>query len=74
MAQRPKDGVAAPGQILDVNLFGRIPSTPDDFGPETSAIGSVLKLSFHPYKERPNPTPYATWASVLVWAIPGVRN
>jgi hypothetical protein len=33
-----------------------------------------LKLSFHPYKEHPNPTPYATWASVLVRAVPEARN
>jgi hypothetical protein len=61
-------------QILDVNLCRRFPSTPDEFGPETSSIGKSLKLSFYPYKEHPNPTPYATWASVLVWAVPGVRN
>ena len=73
-AQRPKDGVAAPGQILDVKFLGRFPSTPDEFGPETSAIRSVLKLSFHPYKEHLNLNQYATWASVLVRAIPRVRN
>jgi hypothetical protein len=27
--------------------------TPNEFGPETSAIGSYMKFSFHPYKERP---------------------
>ena len=46
----------------------------DEFGLETSAIVSVLKLSFQPYKGRPNPTPYATWASVLVRAVFEVRN
>ena len=55
-------------------LFGRFLSTPDEFGLETGSIGSVLKLSFHPYKERPNPTPYATWASVLVQTVFGIRN
>jgi len=32
-----------------------------------------LKLSFHLYKERPNPTPYATWASILVLTAFGLR-
>jgi len=73
-AQRPKYDVASPRQILDVNLFGRFPLTPDEFEPDTGAIGSVLKLSFHPSIVRPNPTPYATWASVLVRAVSGVRN
>ena len=74
MGHRPKNSDAAPGQILDVNFHGRFPSTSDEFGPETSAIGSVLKISFHSYKERPNPTPYVTWAFVLVRALPGIRN
>ena len=73
MAQRPKDGVATPGKILDVNLFGRFLSTPDEFGPETSSIGSSLKLSFHPYKENPKRTLYASWALILVRAAPGLR-
>ena len=33
-----------------------------------------MKLSFHPYKERPKRTPYATWASFLVRATPGLRD
>ena len=70
----PKDGGAAQRQILDIKFLGRFPSTPDEFGPETSSIGSVLKLYFYPYKERPNLTPYTTWAAVLVRPIPGVRN
>ena len=74
MARRPKNGDATLRQIMDVILFRRFHSTPDEFGPETSAIGSVLKLSFHPYQVRPNLTPYATWASILVRAIPGVRD
>jgi hypothetical protein len=74
MIHGPKDDVAAPEQILDVNLCRRFPSTPDEFGPETGYIGSFLQLSFHPYKEHPNPTLYATWASVLVRAVTGVRN
>ena len=71
---RSKNSDAAPGQILDVNFYGRFPSTPDEFGLETSAIESILKLYFQPYKERPNLSMYVTWASVLVRAIPGVRN
>jgi hypothetical protein len=46
----------APEQILDVNLCRRFLLTPDEFGPETGSIGIFLKLSFHPYKEHPNPT------------------
>jgi len=56
------------------HLISTIPSTPDEFEPETSAIGSVLKLSFQPYQVRPNPTLYETWASVLVRAVPVVWN
>ena len=33
-----------------------------------------MKLSFHPYKERPKRTPYATWASFLVRAAPRLRD
>ena len=71
---RPKNSDAAPGQILDINFLGRFLSTPNEFGHETSAIGSVLELSFQPYKVHPNPTPNATWASVLVQAVLGIRN
>ena len=71
---RPKNNEAAPGQILDVKFLGQFLSTPNEFRPETSTIGSVLELSFQPYKVRPNPSPYATVASVLVRAVPGVRN
>ena len=48
--------------------------TLDEFGPGTSTIGSVLELSFQPYKVRPNPSPYATVAPVLVQTAPGLRN
>ena len=71
---RPKNSDAAPEQILDANFHRRFPSTPDEFEPDTRAIGRVLKLSFHTYQVRPNPTPYATWESVLVRPVPGVRN
>ena len=71
---RPKNSDATPGQILDVNFIGRFPSTQKEFGPETGAIGSVLELSFPPYKVRPNPSPYVTVAPVLVQTAPGLRN
>jgi len=74
MAQRPKNSDATPRQILDVILFRRFPSTPDEFGPETGPIGRVLELSFQPYRVRPNPIPYSTEAPVLVQTAPGLRN
>ena len=46
----------------------------DEFGPQTRAIGKVFSLAFRAYLERPNPSPYATWPSVLVRAVPRVRN
>ena len=33
-----------------------------------------MKLSFYPYKELPKRTLYATWASFLVRAAPGLRD
>jgi len=74
MDHRRKNSDAAPGQILDVKFLERFPSTPKGFGSETSAIRRVLELSFQPYKVRPNLSPYGTVVSVLVRAIPGVRN
>ena len=67
-------GDATPWQILDVNLFRRFPLTQDDFRHETGAIGSSMKFRFQPYKERPKPTSYATWASILVRTAPGLRT
>jgi hypothetical protein len=72
--KRPKDGVAAPEQILDVNLFRQFPRILDEFGPEIGVIGSSSKLSFHPYKELPNLTLYVTWAPILLRVVPGIRN
>jgi hypothetical protein len=65
-------GDAAPWQILDVNLFRIFPLTQDEFWHETGAIGSSIKLCFQPYIERP--TPYATWASVLLRTAPRHRT
>jgi hypothetical protein len=33
-----------------------------------------MKFFFQPYIERPKPTPYATWASVLLRTAPGLRT
>ena len=65
---------ATPWQILDVHLFQRFPLTPNEFGPETGAIGRSFKLSFHPYKEHPKRTQYVAGASFLVRAAPGFRT
>jgi hypothetical protein len=67
-------GDATPCQILDVNLFRRFPLTLDKFWHETGAIGSSMKLFFQPYIERPKPTPYAIWASVLLRTALGLRT
>jgi hypothetical protein len=67
-------GDAAPWQILDVNLFRRFPLTHDEFRHETGAIGSSMKFCFQPYIEHTKPSPYATWASVLVRTAPGLRT
>ena len=34
----PKDGGAAPWQILDVTFFQQLPLNPNEFGPKTSVI------------------------------------
>jgi hypothetical protein len=66
-------GDTAVWQILDINFFRRFLLTLHEFGPETSAIGRYMKFSFHPYKERPKWTPYATGASFFVCAAPELR-
>jgi hypothetical protein len=73
-ANGPKGGDAAPWQILDVHLFQWFPSTQMEFGYETSAIGSSIKFTFQPYKERPKRTPYEVVASVASWPSHAVRN
>ena len=45
-----------------------------EFGPETSSIASSTKLSFHAYKQRPNWTLDAAWASFLVRAATELRD
>jgi hypothetical protein len=61
---------AAWQQNLDVNLFRRFPSTPNEFGPETNSIGRSIQFWFHPYNERPKRTPYATGVSISACATP----
>jgi hypothetical protein len=53
-------GVAALKQFLDSDLFHRFLMTPVEYGGETGGIGKVLSLSFHPYRERQNLSPYAS--------------
>jgi hypothetical protein len=35
-----------------------------EFGSESGGIGNVSLLAFHPYKEHPNPSLYASWALI----------
>jgi hypothetical protein len=56
------------------SLFRRFPLTREEFWHKTGAIGSFMKFCFQPYIERPKPTPYATWASVLLRTAPGLRT
>ena len=56
------------------SLYLTIPVDSNEFGPQTSAVGCSLKLSFHPYKEHPKRTPYVAWASILVRAAPALRD
>jgi hypothetical protein len=73
-ANSPKGIYAAPWQILDVHFFRLLPLTRDEFGPQTSAIASVMKFCLQPNKERPKPTSYVTWSSFLVRTGPGLRT
>jgi hypothetical protein len=57
-ANNPKDRDAAPRQILDVHLIQLFPLTQASFGHGPGAIGSAMKISFQPYMERRNRTPY----------------
>jgi hypothetical protein len=56
--------IAAPKQFLDSDLFHRLLMIPVEFGVETSGIGKVSLLSFHPYRERQNLSLYAFCASI----------
>ena len=65
----PKRGGAAPFQILDIDLFRELLSTPNCYGPESGAVGKVMKLYFQPYKNLLKQTPYVAVASFLVQTI-----
>jgi hypothetical protein len=56
--------VAAPKQFLDSELFHLFLMTPIESGAETGSIGTFSSLSFHPYIEHQNPSPYVSWASI----------
>jgi hypothetical protein len=73
-ANSPKDGDAAPRQILDIHLIRRFLLTQASFGHGSGAIGSSMKLSFQPYVEHRNRTPYVAWASNLKQIAPGLRS
>ena len=51
----PKEGVAAPWQILDADLFRRFLLIP-----KRVRIGFLIKLSFHPYMDHQKRSSYAT--------------
>jgi hypothetical protein len=40
---------------------------------ETSSIGNLILLCFHPYKERPKQSWHVIWATILVRTVPGIR-
>jgi hypothetical protein len=66
-----KKGVAAPRQILEVQLFRQSPLIFDVFGHGTNSIKKVVSIHFEAIQERPNWMSYATWASILIWTAPG---
>ena len=61
----PKEGVAAPWQIMDANLFRRFPLISKRFWCETTWIDFLIKLSFHPYVDRRKQSPDASWVTSL---------
>jgi hypothetical protein len=48
--------------------------TPIEFGPQTKAIGYIMKLSFHPYVDHQKWSPDTSWASILLQTGPGARD
>jgi hypothetical protein len=68
----PTDGVAALKQNLNADLFRGFPLTPDEFLDGSSWVGNFIFLSLHTYKDQPNQSMVASWASVLVHTGPGV--
>ena len=61
----PKDGVAAPWQILDADLFRRFPLILKGFRCETTCIGFLIKLAFQPYMDHRKWGPDASWVTSL---------
>ena len=61
----PKDGVAAPWQIQDADLFRRFPLILNVFWCETTWIGFLIKLSFQPYVDHQKRSSYACWVTSL---------
>jgi len=71
---RPKRRGAAPWQILDVDLFHELPSTPNSYGPESGGVEKIMKLSFQPYKVFLKRTSYVAVASFLVKIVSEIRE
>ena len=55
-------------------MFHKFPLTPNRYGPESSGVGKVMKLSFQPYKVILKWTPYVAVASFLVQTVSGIRE
>jgi hypothetical protein len=45
-----------------------------EFGPQTKAIGYIIKLSFPPYVDHQKWSPDVFWASVLLHVGPKARD
>ena len=72
--KRTKTGDTAPFQILDVDLFRELSSTPKCYGPESGGVGKVMKLYFQPYKDLLKRTPYVAVTSFLVQIVSVIRE
>ena len=65
---------AAPKQILDVALFHQLLLTQSRYRPQSGGFGKVMKLSFQPYKELPEWTPYVLVTLFLVQTVSRIRE
>jgi hypothetical protein len=72
--QQPKRRQCSTLIDFGCSLISMILLTQIEFWCGTGTIWSSMKLFFHPYKERPKRTSYATWALFLVRATPGLRG
>ena len=70
----PKDGVAAPWKILDAYLWPQFPLISNSFWRETTWIGFLIKLAFHPYVDRRKRSPDASWVTSLRQTGPETWN